>query len=286
MEFISFEIPVMGTSYFMYVSKIKFSFQTKTLCFTNRHPDQPMVCSLYWKVPHHQQLVSFLEQQHPSPFLLLKPILKKHKYVLSIQKNVESFSLVVSILQQLFVESLPLYVSISLVNNNYMLSKCCFHLLDFYEMGYMSLLPVVVASSSFLNQYDNVSIFTGIFLSANRPFHKYSYDYVELNFTNMFHHQDVFLDLSFEMMLQDRPEFVSCLTRLLSHLLETLPFREKNKPLTHLKNWKQSHEVEIYHYELDKTDWKPSLFLKSFSRILDMFPFYNVHPKYNFCFSV
>jgi hypothetical protein len=211
--------------------------------------------------------------------------MKKHKYVLSIPKHVENFSLVVSVLQQLLGESLPIHISISLVNNNYMLSKCCFHLLDFYEMGYMSFLPVVIPSS-FLNHYDNVSIFTGIFLSANRPFHKYSYDYVELNFTNMFHHQDVFLDLSFEMMLQDRPELLSSITRLLSHLLETLPFREKNKPLTHLKNWKRNHDMEIYHYELDKTDWKPSLFLKSFSRILDMFPFYTVNPKYNFSLSV
>lgn len=283
MDSVSFEIPVMGTSYFMYVTKIKFSFRTKTLCFTNHHPDQPMLCSLYWKVPHHQKLVYFL-QQHPSLSLLLKPILKKHKYVLSIDKNVENFSLVVSILQQLFTEGLPIHITISLFNNNYMFSKCSFHLLDLYEMGYMSILPVVIPSC-FLNQY-NTTIFTGIFLSANRPFHKYSYDYVELNFTNMFHHQDVFLDLSLEMMLQDRPELLSVITRLLSHLLETLPFREENKPLTHLKNWKRNHDVEIYHYELDKTDWKPSLFLKSFSRILDMFPSYTVNPKYNFSLSI
>lgn len=284
MDLLSFQIPVIGLSYFMSIKNIKFSFHNKNIYFYNTYPDQPMVCHLYRGVSHHQKIISFFEKnQHPH--LLLKPM-KKNKYSLSFHKNFENILVVINILKTLF-SSDSIFLKISLSNNiqQYILPKCTFHLVDLYEMGYMSLQSVIFPSRFLFNLYET-KIFTGIYLNARYPFHKYTYDYIDLNFSNSFQYQDYFLDISLDMTLQDRTELVSNITTLITNLLHTIPFNENKKTCQYLKKWKKNHEIEIYHYELNKKDWKPSPFLKALSHILDIFPSYSIQPRYNLEFSI
>lgn len=283
MESVCFQVPAIGTSYFMCIAKIKFSINLCNFYFSNHHADQTMGCSLYYKVPHHKKIISFLEK-YPHHSLLFQKRLEKRKYILSFHKNDENLYLFVKILKKVFSSS-TVDLKVFLTNNQYTLPICSFHLLDLYEMGYMSYQPVVFPLHSVFTKYET-SIFTGICLIANRPFHKYSYDYLELDLSNMFQNQDLFLDISFDMMLQDRPELFSYMTVLITSLLSDIPFRENNKSHSHLQKWKRNHELEIYHYEIDKMDWKPSLIIKPLSRILDIFPSYSVHLKYSLNLSM
>ena len=122
---------------------------------------------------------------------------------------------------------------------------------------------------------------------ARNPFYKYNYDYVELNFFNSV--KNDFLRLSFDMLLQDRPHMRKKLNDFIKDMLSTIPLKEKETGYKKLfQDWKQYHDMEIKITDLGLPlkEWKPSLFLKSISMLLDMFPDYHISPRFNLDISI
>lgn len=277
MDILSFQIPIMGSSYIMYLDTIKFYFNNNNITFYSVFHNEPMICKLYKTYNHHKEIISFLQEEKNHSTILLERI-NKHKYIVSFHKNFENILFITSMLKKLFCCSHILLES-CISNNQYSLGKCSFHLFDLYEMGYMSLNPVVFHYPLLFNSYET-KIFTGIFLNARRPFYKYQYDYIELNYSNHLK-QDFFLKLSFDMMLQDRPELIPSMTQLIGQLLKSIPFQDEKTYNKHLKNWNTYNDLKVCHreFKISLEDWSPDLFLKVMNRLLDMFPSYYIEPK-------
>lgn len=278
MNLLSFDIPVLGSSYHMYIDYIKFTFNNDFIVFYNTNKNDPFITTLYKTRKNHTEIIQFLEDQLQSPIILEK--INKYKHHISMDKNYDNIDYIVSMMRLLFPER-PVSVQFMIYNDSYVFGRCSFHLLDLYEMGYLSLTSVDIKEPWY--QRYNTHIFTGLLIVARNPFNKYAYDFIELNFFDDLRND--FLKLSFHMMVQDRPHMVPKLTLLIDQMVSTLPLKkEENIHKDILEEWKHYNDFEIKstHFQIDLTEWKPCMFLKSLSKLLDMFPNYYISPRFNF----
>jgi hypothetical protein len=283
METISFEVPIIGSSYTMFIDYLNFNFKNDHIIFNCHMKETPAATTtLYRTHKNHSDIIQFLTDNPFMPILMEK--INKYKHHVSFEKNYENIGSILYILRLLFPQE-TISMEIILSHDYFFFGKCSFHLLDLYEMGYLSLVPVVIPNPFY--QQHITKIYTGLFLMARNPFHKYNYDYVELNFFNNV--KNDFLRLSFDMLLQDRPSMKKKLNALIKDMLTTIPLKEDVAGCTKLfHDWKQYHDIEIKMSDLGLRlkEWKPSLFLKSISRLLDMFPDYHISPRFNLDVSI
>ena len=282
MDSVSFEVPVLGSSYTMFIDFLKFHFKDDHIVFYCHLKDTPATTTLYRTRKNHSNIIQFLEDNPFMPVLMEK--INKYRHHISFEKNYENINSIVHILQLLYPQE-TISMEIMMFHDHYFFGKCSFHLLDLYEMGYMSLVPVIIFNP-FYKQY-KTQIYTGIFLIARNPFQKYNYDFVEVNFFNNV--KNDFLRLSFDMLLQDRHHMRKKLNSLIKDMLTTIPLKDgDNKQRKLFQDWKQYHDMEIKmsDLQLPLKEWKPSLFLKSVSKLLDMFPDYHISPRFNFDISI
>lgn len=278
METVSFQVPILGSSYTMFIDFLKFNFKNDHIVFYCHMKDTPATTTLYLTRKNHSNLIQFIGDNPFMPVLMEK--INKYRHQISFEKTYDNLYSILHILRHVFPEEEKISMEIMMFHDHYYFGKCSFHLLDLYEMGYLSLVPVVVPHP-FYQQY-STKIYTGLFLIARNPFHKYNYDFVELNFFNNV--KNDFLRLSFDMLLQDRPHMRKKMNALIKDMLTTIPLKEEETDRKKLfQDWKQYHDMEIKmsDLQLPLKDWKPSLFLKSISKLLDMFPDYYISPRFN-----
>jgi len=283
MDTVSFEVPILGSSYTMFMDFVSFNFNNDHLIFYCHAQHEPAVSTLFRTRKNHGEIIQFIEDTHHMPLLMEK--INKYKYHVSFEKNYQNVQAVLQMLSVLFPAE-EISMEIMLFNDYYYFGKCSFHILDLYEMGYMSLVPVV-ATHRFYKQF-KTNIYTGLFIIARNAFEKYHYDYVELNFFNNI--RGHFLRVSFDMLLQDRPFMNKKINAIIKEMLTTIPLKEDEK-ITQKKlfqDWKRNHDLEIKITDLQVAlkEWKPSLFLKSVSKLLDMFPNYHISHRFNLDISV
>lgn len=282
MDTVSFEVPVLGSSYTMFIDFLKFNFKKDHIIFYCHLKDTPATTTLYQTRKNHSNIIQFIEDNPFMPVLMEK--INKYRHQVSFEKNYENVHSILHILRLVFPEE-TISMEIMMFHDHYYFGKCSFHLLDLYEMGYLSLVPVVISNPFYVQH--KTQIYTGLFLIARNPFHKYNYDFVELNFFNNVKNE--FLRLSFDMLLQDRPHMRKKMNALIKDMLSSIPLKEEetgHKKLFH--DWKQYHDMEIKmsDLQLPLKEWKPSLFLKSVSKLLDIFPDYHISPRFNLDISI
>ena len=282
MDTVSFEVPILGSSYTMFIDFLKFNFKKDHIIFYCHLKDTPATTTLYSTRKNHSNMIQFIEDNPFIPILMEK--INKYRHQVSFEKNYENLHSILHILRLVFPEE-TISMEIMMFHDHYYFGKCSFHLLDLYEMGYLSLVPVVVSNPFYVQH--KTQIYTGLFLIARNPFHKYNYDFVELNFFNNV--KNDFLRLSFDMLLQDCPHLRKKMNTLIKDMLSSIPLKEGetgHKKLFH--DWKQYHDMEIKmsDLQLPLKEWKPSLFLKSISKLLDLFPDYHISPRFNLDISI
>lgn len=275
MDTLSFRVPVLGSSYVMFIDFIKFSFKDDYIVFYCHTKNEPMVGTLYKTRKNHTEILNFI-QDHKNPPLLIERI-NKYKHEVSFEKKTENLEFVFSMLQSLFPNE-KISIEIILYNDHYTFGKCNFHLLDLYEMGHMSLVSVDFDNHWF-NRH-NPNIFTGLLLIARNPFYRYQYDFIELDFFNNLRND--FLRFSFDTLIQDRPSMKPKLSTIITEMVSSIPLKEEAHKRINT-DWKHYNDMDIRMTDLNikLKDWKPSYFLKCLSKLLDMFPNYYINPKFN-----
>lgn len=277
MDTLSFEVPVLGSSYVMFIDFIKFCFKDDYLVFYCHMKNEPMLGTLYKTRKHHTEIINFIEDQANPPILIER--INKYKHEVSFEKKSENLEFILAMLRLLFPNE-EISIETTLYNDQYMFGKCSFHLLDLYEMGYMSLVPVNVHRDKNLYNKYNTKILTGLLLIARNPFYKYHYDFIELNFFNNL--KNDFLRLSFDMLIQDRPSMKPKLTLIVKEMVSSIPLKE-DVYIRVATDWKHYNDMDIKMTDLKIKikEWRPSYFLKCLSKLLDMFPNYYINPKFS-----
>jgi hypothetical protein len=275
MDTLSFRVPVLGSSYVMFIDFIKFSFKDDYIVFYCHTNNEPMVGTLYKTRKNHTEILNFI-QDHKNPPLLIERI-NKYKHEVSFEKKTENLQFVLSMLQSLFPNE-KISIETTLYNDYYTFGKCDFHLLDLYEIGHMSLVSVDFDNHWF-NRH-NPKIFTGLLLIARNPFYRYHYDFIELDFFNNLRND--FLRFSFDTLIQDRPSMKPKLSTIITEMVSSIPLKEEAHTRINT-DWKHYNDMDIRMTDLNikLKDWKPSYFLKCLSKLLDMFPSYYINPKFN-----
>ena len=276
METLSFEVPILGCFYTMYIDLLKFNLQDDSFYFYSHMKNEPAITVMYCTRRTHKEIIHFLEDTPYSPLMLNQ--INKYKYEISFEKNYQNIEFIVHMLYSLFPQQ-EISMEMVLYNDHYFFGKCVYHLLDLYEMGYMSIVDVVIAHPFYTKH--QTRIFTGLILVARNAYQKYN-DFVELSFFKNV--KNDFLRLSLDMIIQDRPHMVNKLDRIIKEMILSIPLKEEKSLRKQLwTNWKHNHDMEIKlnDLQLPLNKWKPSLFLKSISQILDMFPNYHVSPQFN-----
>lgn len=280
MESVYFEVPVLGLSYVMFFDYFKFNLEKGSILFDCYIENQPAIATLYRTRKNHSEIIQFIEDTSLLPIMMEK--INKYKYEITFEKNYQNLESVINMLHLVFPDR-KISLEIKLFSDHYSFGRCTLHLIDLYEMGYLTLVNVNIPQP-FYQRY-KTRIYTGLYIIARNPFEKYHYDSLELNFFNNIKNE--FLRLSFDMMLQDQPFMKNHLNSLIKDMISTIPLNQnEHKKLFH--DWKQYHDLEIKMSDLriPLKEWKPSLFLKSVSKLLDMFPNYFINPRFNLDISI
>lgn len=286
MDIISFEIPVLGSYYVMYSDFIRFRFKEDQLIFQSKDKLYDNVASsvattiLFLTRKNHHEIIHYLHNTD-NPSIVIKKM-NRYKYNVVMEKTFENMNFMIRMLHTLFPnEKISMDV---MCDDKYPFGRCDHHLLDLYEMGYMSLVSADF-KDNFYEQHKTTRIFTGILLIARNPFQKYNYDFIELKmFCNCKHE---FLRLSFDMFLQDCSHMIPNLTFIIRKMVESLPLRQED--IKRIMNvWNKYHDMEIRTTDLTVpiVEWNPIHFLQTISRLLDMFPNYYINPKFNLDINV
>lgn len=278
MDIVSFHVPVLGIHLSMYIDFIRVSFKNShPIIFYCQHPDEPMIGTLHRNKKNDHEIIGFLEKAlHPPVFLSR---VNKHKYVLSFNKNEESVGYIRWLVGSLFPGNC-VSMDVYLYDYREMFKKCSFHLLDLYEMGYMSLVDNVFPDEqSFFSQNDT-RVYTGLFLRAVNPFLIYHYDFIEMDMSNNIQHE--FLKMSLHTMLFDRPYMARGITSIVNEMVMAIPLREKYKSRI-IHYWGQHHElsINVQNLTIPLQKWKMGLFLRHLSRLLDIFPSYYIDHRFS-----
>lgn len=278
MDTISFHIPVLGIHLSMYIDFIRFSFKNShPIIFYCQHPNEPMIGKLYRSKKNDNEIIGFLEKI-PNPPVVLKRI-NKNKYLLSFNKNEETIQHIMWMMKLLFPDR-NVSMDVYMYDYKELFRNCSLHLLDLYEMGYMSLVDVEFPVEKSFFYPNQKKVYTGLFLRAVNPFLIYHYDFIELDLSNNIQHE--FLKMSFHTMLFDRPFMVKNITFIVMEMVMSIPISERYKSKM-INYWKQHHElnINVQNLTVPLQQWKPSVFLKHLSRLLDMFPSYYIDHRFN-----
>jgi hypothetical protein len=283
MDAFHFYTPLLGKGHIMFADIFRFRIDSnKHLSFYSHHRNEPFRCSLFARQSHHKKVICYLECVKTPPVRLEK--ISKRKHMLTADKNINNIRFIVAMIREVFsLQEVPVEVCVG-ADDNYM-GRCDFHLLDLYEMGYMTHAPVVLHHPSVFSRY-NPSAYTGIFLHANNPLHRHPEDYMELELSC--HSQNNFLLISLENLLLDRPEFAVRINPIIASLLQSIPLHT-NKPLRKLmEEWELYFWVEVrpYNLSIPIADWKPGVFLQHFTRLLDIFHSYTLTKKFSIDFKM
>lgn len=275
MDILSCELPVLGMQCIMNTDFIRFRINEKphrNFVFRRNKRGIP-ICVLYNKRSPHQMIIDHLQKMEFPPLLLEKK--NKHKYYLSFDWNECNIQFLCGMFQHLFSpQKIQLEVGVFSVQNVF--GRKEFHLLDLYEMGYMSMTPVH-HNDPFLNDFP-CQMFAGLFVRADNPFLKCPYDFVELDFSH--NPCNKFLTVSLDMLAHHRPQLMPTLNAIINRIVESLPIRD---PRYIMLEWNNTYEFEIRSHDflLPVCEWKPCLFLKHLSRLLDYFPSYYIDQRFH-----
>lgn len=272
MSCLSFSVPVLGNSYTMDIDFIRFYYHRSYLMFYSHSRHEPFITNLYTTRKDHKQMIEFF--QDPMKPVYIEQV-TPYKYYLSIEKKSETLDFLVSMLKELFTCSV-VRIEVYFYHDHYSFGKCNHHLLDLYEMGYMTLTDVVFDRP--LSFFQTSQMFTGILLTARRPFQRYNYDFLEVELSNHFR-----VSLSLDMLLQDRPSMLFRVDSLVKRLMETLPLKSDRMLAKALHDWDHYHDFEIRLFDVENPlkQWKPSLFLNALMPLLDFFPSYYMEPRFS-----
>lgn len=276
---VSFEIPVLGSTYTMFFDYLKFHFNNDFLTFYCDLKNANIMTTLYMNRKNHDIIIEFLQRICPTSPIYIERI-NNYKYYISFERNYENIDYLISIFHTIFPDH-PVLIEVILYNDTYLLGRCDFHLLDLYEMGYMTLLPIRKIAYPFYKKHPT-KVFTGLVLIARNPFHKYHYDFIELDFYHNL--KNDFLKFSFDMLLQDRPNMYRKLDTIIREMISALPIKKGEGIYKRIfRDWKHYHDMDIKSTDLSISlnEWKPGVFLKRLSLLLDMFPDYYINPKFN-----
>lgn len=275
MDLLSFDVPVLGISFLMNVDFLRFRFDgDHSIVFYSTDRNDTMVGILYSTRKTHDKILQFLENVQ-SPISVEK--IRKYKYFLSFEKTFETIQFIISMLKFLFPDH-NVHLDIYIYECKNMFGRSSHHLLDLYEMGYMSLTPVVFSrvSSSFFNLY-KTQLYTGLYLRATNPFTRYNNDYLEIDMSNKH-----FIQYSLHTLFMDRPELIVPTTAIVANVLKSIPLK-KNYEEKIMRSWKNYHDLNVFWHDLSIPihEWMPGLFLKHISRLLDMFPNYYIDHRFS-----
>ena len=275
MDTFLFHIPVLGISSWMFLNSVKLTFHTHKL--TLYIDDNLILCTaLYTTHKVHKQVIEhLLHLGIHCPFLLEK--INPYKYIVSLPST--SLLILTDMLKKLF--SCDNVLMQMCVDNNLVrgLGSCSFHPLDLYEMGYMTRTPITLHHPRSIPLQTHPHIFTGLVIRAHNPYQRYPYDVVELNFS--LYTNKEFLTICFDTMLHDRPDQMRPITQIIFNILQSIPFKHPHFQKKTLRHWKSYQELKVEHRDISISHWKPGVFLKDFSRLLDIFPSYTVDYRFS-----
>lgn len=275
MDTFLFDIPVLGISTWMFLDLVKIKFHNHYIVL---RIDNHLILytNLYTTNKMHKRIIDhLLRLDFHSCFLVEK--LNPFKYVVSLSSH--ALSVFTNTLKQLF-SCQTLLVQLGVSNNSvHGLGSGSFHLLDLYEIGYMSHTPIILRHPRSLPWKTKPRIFTGLVIRAQNPYQRYPYDFVELNFS-IYPYKD-FFTLCFDTMLHDRPDRMRPMTLLISNILGSIPFKTPHGAKKSLRHWKSFQELKVDHRDISISNWKPGVFLKDVSKLLDIFPSYVIDYRFN-----
>lgn len=224
-------------------------------------------------------IIDHLQNTKVSPLLLEKK--SKRKYNLSFDLNMNNVQFICDMLKRLFNVQ-KIHLELGLFNASCSFGNGDLHLLDLYEMGYMSMTSIIYDKYSFMNQLPfPIQLFTGLFVNANNPFLKFPYDFIELNYS--INSDKKFLLVSLDMLLQQHPHVLPNIDAIILRIVESLPLRERSISCI-LLEWKNTFTLEIrpHDFMIPINEWKePCVFLKHISSLLDYFPPYYIEPQFH-----
>ena len=279
MDTVSFHVPILGTYYTMFADFLRFHFGDDYIHFYC-HANEPAMATLKNNRKHHNRILQFLKNTPLLPVMVEKTDRTRHQ--ISFEKTYSNIETMLAILRRLFPDRV-VSLEILLYNEHYFFGRCAYHPTDLYEMGYLSMVPVVLLHKFY--QQHKTELYTGLSIIARNAFQKYVYDFVELNF--FYSIKDEFLRLSFGMLLQDRPYLKNKLDSHVQEVIANLPLKEEEGYTKLFCEWRQFHDMEVRVSDLavPLTEWKPGLFLRSVSKLLDMFPYYFINPRFHLAIS-
>lgn len=276
MDTFLFNIPVLGISAWMYLDLVKIHFHNH--CLVVRIDNHLLLyTNLYTTNKMHKHIIDHLLRLdfHTCRFLVEK--LNPFKYAISF--SCHDLPVFTSMLKQLFsCQTVRLQLGVS-NNSVHGLGSCSFHLLDLYEIGYMSHTPIILRYPRSLPWKTKPRVFTGLIIRAQNPYQRYPYDFVELNFS-IYPYKD-FFSLCFDTMLHDRPDRMRPMTLVISNILDSIPFKNPHGAKKSLRHWKNFQELKIDHRDISIVHWKPGVFLKDLSKLLDIFSSYFIDYRFN-----
>lgn len=275
MDAFLFHIPVVGISAWMFLNSVKIKFHHHHL-FLYIDDDLILYTAFYTTHNVHKQVIEHLLRLGTyCPFLMEKT--NPYKYIVSLPSS--SLFMFTDMLKKIFSCDdilLEMGVSNNLVRG---FGSCSFHLLDLYEMGYMTRTPIVLHHPRLLPLKTQPHIFTGLTVRARNPYQRYPYDVVELDFC--VHTNKEFLNICLDTMLHDRPDRMRPTTIIVSSILKSIPFKSPHVAKKTLRHWKGYQELKVDHRDISISHWKPGVFLKDLSKLLDIFPSYFIDYRFN-----
>jgi hypothetical protein len=278
METLSFHVPLLGMSLTMSIDFLRFHFHDKhSLVFHCNHPHDPMVAILYRTRKTHREILQFLEDTPSSPVLVEKTT--KHKHIVSFDKSPGTVLFLVDMLKSLFPDH-AVWFDIYVYDYRDVFGKTTHHLLDLYEMGYLTLTSVEFPRHAPLFHQPKTQVYTGLYVHARPPFQQYYHDFLELDMSlNM---RRPFLRLSFRTLLTDYPDRIGPITTTILRMVQSIPLKE-NVEGSLMASWENYRDLYIFGNDLSKPlmDWQPSLFLQQISRLLDMFSDYYIDQRFS-----
>lgn len=276
MDAFLFHIPVIGISAWMFLNSVKLTFHNHNLIL---YIDDNLILytALYTTHKVHKKLIEhFLQLDAHCPFLLEK--INPYKYIVSLPSS--SLFLLTDMLKKVFsCDDILLQMR---VDNNLVrgLGSCSFHLLDLYEMGYLTRTPITLHHPRSIPLQAHPHVFTGLLIRARNPYQLYPYDMVELDFSTP-HSNKEFLTICLDTLLHDRPDRMPPTTLIIANILQSIPFKNPHVEKKTLRHWKSYQELKVDHRDISLSHWKPGVFLKDFSKLLDMFPSYVIDYRFS-----
>ena len=276
MQPIDLFVPTIGRNFLFYIYNIKFSFGNNFITFYYSSSNNTFTTTLKRQYDCHNKLVIHLKDvlntssKKERQFALGKHASKNIYYL-----RFSNLNYMYKLLSNLFQSRVVL--DFYFENTDRYNIGCDFHLVDLYEMGYLSRTDVLYKP---IMKSSKSTIFTGLKIYAFKPYGvpMYQYDYVHLCYS----HNTFLFSVVLDSLIQNKPYLHSKLTSIIVKIVNEIPLTEKAIQRNELGFWDQYQQLEISQKDLycNIDEWRPYFFLKHFTKLLDIFPSYNIVPDF------